>query len=336
MLCSMCPSEPFFLEIGECTPAPPSVLAETIIATSERQSSFLWQVSGPSYREGAFLVAAIERYDKFLRLMGTCGLDKHFYVPSYDIDLCWHTHMLVSCSAYHDETRLRAGSVVDHDDSVNERHEGSKLNVSWASTKNLWRQVFGDAGKPLDAAGACYRGEPPAWWFESRHAPVTVHDDFITEGECKRLLMQLPDESALACDMEIKQHVSVPCLLHRRILNMISGASSNTCSAHGEEAGNAEQSAVQVPAKMSKRGVALHKDQFCNKKSVDGFVAVVYLTSGGTMTLIRQEGGRVEREVDITAGRMIVWDNRLLMHKVDAGSGDQVRVMLGTANIHCS
>ena len=40
-----------------------------------------------------------------------------------------HT-VLVSCTVYHEETRLRAGVPVNHDDSVNERHEGSKLNVS--------------------------------------------------------------------------------------------------------------------------------------------------------------------------------------------------------------
>ena len=64
---------------------------------------------------------------------------------------------------------------------------------------------------------------------------------------------------------------------------------------------------------------------------VDGLVAVLYLTSGGTMTLIRSESGRVEREVDITAGRMIVWDNRILMHKVDAAAGGQVRRLLGNS-----
>ena len=287
----------------------------------------MWQVSGPCFREEEFLAAAIERYDKFLRLMGTCGLDQHFYVPSYDVDLCWHTHMLASCSAYLEETRLRAGSAVDHDDSANERHKGSKLNISWASTKKLWLQVFGDA-QPIDAAGTCYRGEPPAWWFENRHGgpsnPVTVYDDFVTEGEREKLLAQLPDQSALAGDKEIKQHVGVPSSLHRQILGIVS------CQAPGEKAGKKAdaQELVQLPAKMSKQGVALHKDHFCNNELADGFVAVVYLTSGGTMTLIRQDSGRVEREVQVTAGRMIVWDNRLLMHKVDAGTSGQVRVLL--------
>ena len=56
--------------------------------------------------------AAIERYDKFLRLMGTHGYRQHFYVPSYDVDLCWHTHMLASSCAYHEETRVRAEGLV--------------------------------------------------------------------------------------------------------------------------------------------------------------------------------------------------------------------------------
>ena len=41
------------------------------------------------------------------------GSRQHFYVPPYDGDLCWHTHMLASSCAYHEETRVRAGEPED-------------------------------------------------------------------------------------------------------------------------------------------------------------------------------------------------------------------------------
>ena len=196
------PDDPFFIATGGLTSFT-SGLVEAIVATSERQRTFLWQVSDPHFSDELFLEAAIDRYDKFLRLMGTCG-NRNFYVPSYDVDLCWHTHMLASCSTYHEETRIRAGAAVDHDDSVNDRCDGSKLNLSWANTKMLWRQVYGSA-EALDAPRTCYRGEPPRWWwFGNRRKgrpeiaePVVVLDDFVAEDLIKKLLAQLPDESTL-------------------------------------------------------------------------------------------------------------------------------------------
>ena len=172
------PTESFFFDAGRPKPVSKSSLVEPIVVTADSQSSFLWQVSGASYSDESFLATAIQRYDKFLRLMGKCGYKKHFFVPSYDVDLCWHTHMLVSSSTYHEETSLRAGEPVDHDDSVSDRHEGSKQYNGWANTKKLWLQTYGSGETAaLDACGTCYRGAPPSWWFENRHKPFEVFDD---------------------------------------------------------------------------------------------------------------------------------------------------------------
>jgi len=43
--------------------------------------------------------------------------------------------MLVSSSSYLEETRERTGEAVDHDDSVNESHEDSKLDLGWTNTQ---------------------------------------------------------------------------------------------------------------------------------------------------------------------------------------------------------
>ena len=113
------PSEPFCLDVagqrrasgrGESSE---SSLVESLVATAGRQSTFLRHVSGACFSNELFLSRAIERYDRFLRLMGQCGYRQHFYVPPYDVDLCWHTHMLASSCAYHEETRVRAGEPVD-------------------------------------------------------------------------------------------------------------------------------------------------------------------------------------------------------------------------------
>ena len=119
---------------------------------SSRQRTFLWQVSQPAISEGP---AASERYLRFLGLMKKHGYDQHFFVPSYDIDFAWHTHMLTSTTAYLRETELLAAAPggVDHDDSVNQRHEESKLHLGWAETKELWALEHGDTAAPIDQAG---------------------------------------------------------------------------------------------------------------------------------------------------------------------------------------
>jgi len=102
---------------------------------SARQRTFLWQVSQPAFSgsEG-FAAAAGERYLQFLGLMKKHGCEEHFFVPSYDIDFAWHTHMLSSTTCYLRETEALADAPggVDHDDSVNQRHEDSKLHLGAA------------------------------------------------------------------------------------------------------------------------------------------------------------------------------------------------------------
>ena len=82
-------------------------------AACERQRTFLWQVSGPRYDEGYFLHDGVKRYENFLRLMRS----GEFLVPTYQIDLFWHTHMLDPLR-YGAETRALAGRLVDHEDDV--------------------------------------------------------------------------------------------------------------------------------------------------------------------------------------------------------------------------
>jgi hypothetical protein len=216
------PSEPFFLT-ADATPASKSNLVEPIVATAGRQSSFLWQVSCASYSCESFLAAAIERYDKFLRLMGIHGYKTFFAAPSYDVDLCWHTHMLASSSSYLEETRVRAGQAVDHDYSVNERHEGSKLDHGWANSQVLWHQTYASAETlPLNAQDTSWRGEPPTWWFENLHERVRVYDEVASQALCQQLLAEIKGSAGGDPDTnELKLMVPVAVPFYEKILSVM-------------------------------------------------------------------------------------------------------------------
>ena len=45
---------------------------------------------------------------------------------------------------YQKETKKILGRLLDHDDSVNERAEGTKLSNSSRVTHDLWRDTFGE------------------------------------------------------------------------------------------------------------------------------------------------------------------------------------------------
>ncbi len=77
-------------------------------------------MSGPRFANAAFLDEGVANYGRFLDL-----LRRHpgsFLVPTYQIDLIWHTHMLGSAAAYAADCSRLAGRFINHDDSVNGGH----------------------------------------------------------------------------------------------------------------------------------------------------------------------------------------------------------------------
>ena len=115
-----------------------------VIESAERQSGFLWQVSQPRFRDPAFLADAAANYGRFLLLMKLHPSE--FVVPTYQIDLMWHTHILASARAYREDCCRATGlpRAPDHDDSVNDRSSPeTKLNVQTDRTKALWAEAFG-------------------------------------------------------------------------------------------------------------------------------------------------------------------------------------------------
>ena len=88
-------------------PIPPPLLLSgfDVLDSCQRQGSFLWQVSQNSFQNDAFLVDGLENYFKFMKLMKKEEMKPRFLVPTYQIDLMWHTHMLHSIRMYHDDCR---------------------------------------------------------------------------------------------------------------------------------------------------------------------------------------------------------------------------------------
>eukprot|EP00286_Rhodomonas_abbreviata_P029110 CAMPEP_0181294366 /NCGR_PEP_ID=MMETSP1101-20121128/3561_1 /TAXON_ID=46948 /ORGANISM="Rhodomonas abbreviata, Strain Caron Lab Isolate" /LENGTH=613 /DNA_ID=CAMNT_0023399017 /DNA_START=180 /DNA_END=2017 /DNA_ORIENTATION=+ len=136
---------------------------------AKRQSTFLWQVRSANYEDKEFLDAAVLRYVMMLGLMRK--YPGKFIVPTYDQDLIWHTHLAFP-QHYAADCDKFVGRLVNHDDSVNNRDKGSKLNVSTTSTRKLFESTYGCA---WEKAGGMYRGEPPEWYWEDRALAITTH-----------------------------------------------------------------------------------------------------------------------------------------------------------------
>jgi len=113
------------------------------------------KVSLDHFRDRYFLNDALKRYMMYLYLK-KCNPDK-FLVPCYDMDLIWHAHQ-VHPVEYQRDTSAALGFVLKHDDSVNDRSEGSRLNNADDVTRRLWTDTF---GVPFARPGAMFRGNPP-------------------------------------------------------------------------------------------------------------------------------------------------------------------------------
>lgn len=166
-------SEPFYIDYSatfdmETVSGFTSQISYDILSAVERQRSFLYQVSLPHYLDRKFLESGFLRYKQFLLLKRQ--YPNEFLVPCYDIDLMWHTHQL-NPIIYKNDTMRIVGQLFNHDDSVNERHEGSKLNTADKRTRELWKQVYNES---FSKFGAMFRGNPPDGNFYT----ITQKDEF--------------------------------------------------------------------------------------------------------------------------------------------------------------
>ena len=116
------PDEPFYLNAdapGANEPAPEGAgvyAGFDVLASAERQSTFLWQVSGPRYADEEFLSDGVVNYKRFIKLMTHKDKGKtQMLVPTYQIDLMWHTHLLANFGAYNEDCIEIMGKTLNHD-----------------------------------------------------------------------------------------------------------------------------------------------------------------------------------------------------------------------------
>jgi len=117
-----------------------------------RQRSFWHQASLPHMSDDRFLRAAEERYKGYLYLIKKSKSIQSFYVPTYDIELVWHSHQL-NLVAYVKDTVELLGKLLQHHQDINTdslRGHGQ----AFSETTKEWERTF---GRRYLRAGAMHR-----------------------------------------------------------------------------------------------------------------------------------------------------------------------------------
>lgn len=114
-----------------------SVFSQSLSAAVLRQGSFVEKMHGFDWLHSPALKntmdRAIVRYGRFMNLIA----EKHFCVPTLDIDLVWHTHQL-SPYRYYSYTSKSSGTLVSHDDKVAQ----TKLSTAFEKTAKLYEHKY--------------------------------------------------------------------------------------------------------------------------------------------------------------------------------------------------
>ena len=157
-----------------------------MVGSATRQGGFLWQVLPcETYGDEDFIRRAVRRYAMLVGLWR--DFPGEFLVPTYDQDLVWHAHLSVP-SVYEKEMRTATyRHAIGHDDSVNDRTPGAKLEVRGRRTMELWRTHYPVSAwdEPYARRGAMWRGDAPDWYWTCqfpRPIPPSRAPGPVTEG----------------------------------------------------------------------------------------------------------------------------------------------------------
>ncbi|CAF1237433.1 unnamed protein product [Adineta steineri] len=84
----------------------------------------------------------VQNYVSFVRLANNNGI----IVPTFEIDLMWHTHMRFP-SSYQETSKALCGFLLNHDDSIEE----NVLSDRYQKTADRWKSAYNvDYGKDID------------------------------------------------------------------------------------------------------------------------------------------------------------------------------------------
>ncbi|OAE34691.1 hypothetical protein AXG93_4735s1070 [Marchantia polymorpha subsp. ruderalis] len=174
------------IQCAKLRPLSPPMLSYDLVAAADRQRHFFYQVQRSWFKDDEFLQEAVQRYRAYLYMMQQALQSRKeddpqvFLVPTFDIDLIWHTHMLHP-STYARETTNLMKRVLDHDDTDTDRGAGKKLNTGFIDSCNRWWTTFGTV---YERAGAMYRGPDPPM----RRAPAKHTKDGWAMGRERTIL----------------------------------------------------------------------------------------------------------------------------------------------------
>ncbi|KAK8472207.1 hypothetical protein PHAVU_002G143100 [Phaseolus vulgaris] len=170
-----------------------------LISAAKRQSPFFYQVSRPHMKNDLFIKESVARYRGFLYLIKKNKEEgiKRFCVPTYDIDLIWHSHQLHPVS-YCKDLSEALGKVLEHDDTDADRTKGKKLDVGFSGTTKQWEVTFGTR---YWKAGAMYRGNAPSPITNNPLSSNITFKKVVSSNECPQEI-SLPDRKVMEVLLE--------------------------------------------------------------------------------------------------------------------------------------
>ncbi|KAG2250354.1 hypothetical protein Bca52824_080490 [Brassica carinata] len=143
------PMESYDLDLDMAISEPISPLEKCttydLVSAAKRQSSFYLEVSRANVDSEIIMEEAVGRYKAFLYLIkeNREKTIRLISVPTYDIDLIWHTHQLNPSSYYKDMVKI-FGNILQHDDTADSHtSEGMNLDTVFSGTTAQWEETFG-------------------------------------------------------------------------------------------------------------------------------------------------------------------------------------------------
>ncbi|KAK4360589.1 hypothetical protein RND71_019541 [Anisodus tanguticus] len=165
------------------------------------------QVSRRHMNNDLYLEGAVAQYKGFLHLIrrNKERSIKSFTVPTYDIDLIWHTHQLYPASYCKDLVDIM-GKVLEHDDTDSDRTKGKKLDTGFSRTTKQWEETYGSR---YWRAGAMYRGSSPSPLTTSHYCsnPVSKKADAFHEHQ---KILHYPEMEAVEVMLEFVDIRNLP------------------------------------------------------------------------------------------------------------------------------
>ncbi|CAM8906430.1 unnamed protein product [Rhodiola kirilowii] len=206
------PEEPYELELTSVDISVKTSKAENftdydLVSAVQRQSPFYYQVSRSYVNTNTFLEEALARYKGFLHMIRSNRKRsiKRFCVPTYDIDLIWHTHQLHPIS-YCKDMMATLGKILEHDDMDADRSKGAKLDVGFSGTTKQWEDSFGTR---YWKAGAMYRGSAPVPVTKTPYPFGSSAKKVVSVDEDHKIL-QLPERKYVEVILEIVDVSNLP------------------------------------------------------------------------------------------------------------------------------